>query len=163
MIKNSIRTLGIALFLAGGIVYIVQNASPEAKMENGSEKAREMQQIKEELAATKEELAKLQAATSASGFPVSQEKTSDKPETKSDAQNGTTSTTVTKTLLIIQQGMNSSQVAKTLELSGIIQDAKVFEQYLADHKMTGKIQIGEYEVDSSMSIETLAKIVTRSK
>ncbi|MBR7554374.1 endolytic transglycosylase MltG [Allobacillus sp. SKP8-2] len=61
----------------------------------------------------------------------------------------------------IEQGMNSSDIADSLERNKIINDRKPFIDYLAEHDLSQTIQLGSYEIDSSMSIEEIAKLITR--
>ena len=46
-----------------------------------------------------------------------------------------------------------------LENAGIIEDAGAFDAYLTNNSLSGKIQIGESLVDSSMDFQTIAKIL----
>ncbi|MFC0089559.1 endolytic transglycosylase MltG [Allobacillus sp. GCM10007491] len=64
-------------------------------------------------------------------------------------------------VLEIEQGMNSSDIADSLERNKIINDRKPFIDYLAEHDLSQTIQLGSYEIDSSMSIEEIAKLITR--
>lgn len=63
--------------------------------------------------------------------------------------------------LIVQSGMDSSQIANTLEKSGIVKSGKDFEQFLTNKDWTRSIQVGTYQLNSSMSYEQIGKIITR--
>ena len=79
-------------------------------------------------------------------------------------ENKSTSTNaILKTILTIENGSNSTVVSANLERLGIIEDAAIFDSYLEDNNLTGKIQIGEHQVDSSMDFKTIAKEITTVK
>lgn len=63
--------------------------------------------------------------------------------------------------LIVHSGMDSIQIANTLEKSGIVKSGKDFEQFLTKKDWTRSIQVGTYELNSSMSYEQIGKIITK--
>ena len=66
-------------------------------------------------------------------------------------------------VLTIEPGTNSTVVAAALESAGIIDDAGAFDAYLTNNNLSGKIQIGDHLVDSTMDFQTLAKSITTAK
>ena len=65
------------------------------------------------------------------------------------------------TVLHIQSGMTSRDISISLEQAGIIQNKQDFEDYLTAQDLSGKIQIGQYELNSSMSLKEIAAIITK--
>lgn len=65
--------------------------------------------------------------------------------------------------LDIMPGMNTLAVAKELKENKIIEDEDAFHFYLASNDLSKRIQIGTYELNSSMTIEEIAKLITNSK
>ena len=65
------------------------------------------------------------------------------------------------TVLHIQSGMTSRDISVFLEQTGIIQNKQDFEDYLTAQDLTGKIQIGQYELNSTMSLKEIAAIITK--
>lgn len=126
---------------------------------NKDELHEEISILQDTLNRTEEELANLQLATSAAEEPANKDK-SDNVEEVDDSEPATPS--LVKTLLRIEPGTASSSISYELERSGIIERATEFEDYLATNELSVKIQIGEYDLDSSMSIEKIAKIITNS-
>ncbi|MBU6079656.1 endolytic transglycosylase MltG [Allobacillus sp. SKP2-8] len=61
----------------------------------------------------------------------------------------------------IEQGMNSSDIAELLEKNEVIVGTEPLIDYLAEHDLSQTIQLGSYEVDSTMSIEEIAHLITR--
>ena len=64
---------------------------------------------------------------------------------------------------IIQKGMASETVTDILVKGGIISDGGAFNLYLQQSGCEERIQTGSFTVNSSMSYEEIAKIITRSK
>lgn len=65
--------------------------------------------------------------------------------------------------LDIMPGTNTLAVAKELKENKIIEDEDAFHFYLASNDLSKRIQIGTYELNSSMSIEEIAKLITNTK
>ncbi|WP_322555616.1 hypothetical protein [Sporosarcina beigongshangi] len=149
MMRDILRTLGASCILAGGILYFTPD-NQEAANPDALQFKEEISKLKSELAKTKEELAIAQTKSST-------EKTDDKvePEVVEGDED------LNEQILIIESGSTSTLVAATLESLGIIQDAKAFDDYLSDNGLAGKIQIGEYQLDSSMDLQTIAKKITK--
>lgn len=148
MMRDILRTLGASCILAGGILYFTTD-NPEVSNPDVLQFQEEVNKLKSELAKTKEELAIAQTKSSAEKSDVKAE-----PEIIED---------VVESILIIEGGSTSTVVATSLEGLGIIQDAKAFDDYLTDRELTGKIQIGEYLLNSSMDFQTISKKITKVK
>lgn len=65
--------------------------------------------------------------------------------------------------LVIERGMSPEEAAKKLEEARIIQDDKVLVKYLNDFSLMGSVRYGTYELNSSMKIQEIAKIITTPK
>ncbi|WP_099158512.1 endolytic transglycosylase MltG [Virgibacillus ndiopensis] len=68
---------------------------------------------------------------------------------------------VKKYTLKIESGMASSTISSRLAENGIIKDANEFTQYLEDEGYSTKIQLGEFELTSSMSSFEIAEELTK--
>jgi hypothetical protein len=62
--------------------------------------------------------------------------------------------------ITISEGMSSKEVSQLLEKAHIIDNAQRFDQYLQQHNLHKKIQVGTFEVTSEMNDGQLAKIIT---
>lgn len=129
-------------------------------MNPASEDNTETVQLKTEIAAlqttlqeTEEELANIQ---------MSLEEAEKSPEKEIENSEATSaeSASNSKTILRIERGMDSTAVANELAKSNIIENAAQFEVYLAKNNLSGKIQIGEYNLNSSMAHEEIGKLIT---
>ncbi|HEX5564297.1 MAG TPA: hypothetical protein VFX34_05020 [Sporosarcina sp.] len=159
--KDILRGVGIGCILAGGILYFTNNGQTPSDDEQYKTQLDELQR---ELDKVKKELAVAQTLSSSnSGNTAGQDsKASDKEtETKPDIEPA--SKPITKIILTIESGSTSATVADKLERAGIIDSAKGLEQYLIDNGLAGRIQIGVHEVDTTMDLGTIARIITNTK
>lgn len=154
MMKDILRGVGIGCILAGGILYFTNSADTDTDSQSYKTQLDELQT---ELDKVKEELAIAQTATSTSS------ETGAIGKTDSDKEQQTPSEQITKVILSIEPGSNSTSVAEKLERAGIIENAKDFEAYLVENGLAGRIQIGEHEVDTTMSIQKIVGIITNTK
>ncbi|MDG5470810.1 hypothetical protein P6709_03550 [Jeotgalibacillus sp. ET6] len=67
----------------------------------------------------------------------------------------------TRFILTIEPGMTSPEISQELEEFDIIEDASKLDEYLNNQELTENIQIGKYDVNSSLSIEEIADLITR--
>lgn len=56
--------------------------------------------------------------------------------------------------------MTSSDISSLLEEAGVIQNQMDLHNYIVDQNLAGRIQIGNYEVDSSMTIKQITELIT---
>ena len=132
------------------------NAKDDA---NKDELHEEISILQDTLNRTEEELAKLQLATSAAETSANED--GDSESESEEASNPESSAPpLIKTLLHIEPGATSADIAYQLERSGIIKHATEFENYLIKNELSGKLQIGEYDLNSSMSVKEIAKMIT---
>ncbi|WP_080845083.1 endolytic transglycosylase MltG [Cytobacillus gottheilii] len=64
--------------------------------------------------------------------------------------------------LEISEGMNPTQIASILLQAGLIEDEAEFTHFVENNGYSTKIQLGSFEVTKGMSIEEIAKIITKS-
>lgn len=156
MLRDLLRILGASCILAGSFLfYYEKNDVIEKNDSTNSELQNQLTTLQNKLDATQKELANLQTATSVA------EKSA--KEMEKDEKDKKEVKPLIKTVLSIQSGTNSSAVTNSLVRQGILTNNSNFETYLAENNLNGKIQIGEYDIDSSMDIETIAKIITKDK
>lgn len=75
------------------------------------------------------------------------------PETTIPDQAQTTS-------IIISRGDDSGSVSRQLQEAGLVENAKVFDNYLCNNGYSRNIHPGTYEIVSGTSEEEIAKIIT---
>lgn len=161
MIKDILRGAGIGCIIAGGILYFTNTDLEQADSEQYKIQLDELQA---ELDKVKKELAVAQTLSSPNtGNTDSQNSNASKEKTESNSNSETNSKPITKVILTIEAGSTSKSVAENLEQAGIISSAKELEQYLIDNNLAGRIQIGVHEVDTTMDLDTIARIITNTK
>ncbi|WP_438310937.1 hypothetical protein [Sporosarcina sp. FA9] len=158
MIRDILRTMGVACILTGTFLFFSNTDNEPIKNDTFQQELQlQIKELQTKLSTTQSELSKLQTATSVANKSEA-EKTEE--ENKVVGKNPQTETIV-KTLFTIQPGTDSTSVGYALLRQGIIKDHMDFETYLITEDLAGKIQIGEYELDSSMDIKTIVNIITK--
>lgn len=163
MIRDILRAGGIGCLLAGGILYFTVDSKIPSD-EDTQQLQADVENLQIELAKTKELLATAQTTSSVieNAPKTGKEKAGGKEDDVTE-NNSSSSDTILKTILTIENGSNSTVVSANLERLGIIEKAAIFELYLEDNNLTGKIQIGEHQVDSSMNFKAISKEITTIK
>lgn len=64
-------------------------------------------------------------------------------------------------IITVNNGMSSNSVATMLEQYGIIESSHEFEEFLQENDWSRSIQIGTYELDSTMSYDEIGRIITK--
>lgn len=154
MLNDLLRTVGAACIIAGTALYFTLNMSDESEIFTENEALKEeIISLQSNIERTEEELANLQTLTE-------QAKKSTDELTEEQQVEDDDEVSVIKTVLVIESGTTSKDVANRLEESAIIEDAELLNAFLTSNDLSGKIQIGEYHLDSSMSIQAIAKHIT---
>ena len=159
MIRDSLRIIGATCILAGGILYFTTDSESPINSEAAQLQVT-VKKLQSELSKTKEALG---IAQTASAVKESATETTDEKADKKENNVTDSNTPTTTTILTIKPGSNSAVVSATLESLGIIEHAALFDTFLNDNSLTGRIQIGEHKVDSSMDFQTIANEITTIK
>lgn len=147
MIKDFFRIIGAACILSGIILYFSPGAKSDTKLaEQNKALQEEMETLQAKLQKTEKELANLQT--------LSADASSSDEEQKEEVNE------VKQLRLTIETGTTSKNVADELKNAGIVEDAKVFNDYLTDNQFSRNIQVGIYEIDETMTEEEIAKLIT---
>ena len=150
MIRQLLQLIGVGCLTAGAVLFFTSGT--EGKDSVNQDKA--IAELNQELANVKVALADAQKATKTDDKTAVSSQKSDESENKES---------VTKMILILSSGDTSKDASDSLEKSGIIKSATEFEGYLTKNGLSGKMQIGQHEVDSSMSFADLTKELTTVK
>jgi len=158
MNPSIIRGLGIGLFIAGVLFTFLPTSNPT--LENAPKgyeiiESSKLNKLEEELSTSKEQLAQIQLDLENMSNGESDREDESKDESNIE------SPSITNTVLEIRKGMNSIDVSLTLEETGILKNRKDLDQYLEDNKLSERIQIGTYELDSTMTIAEIADLITK--
>jgi hypothetical protein len=154
MKRNSIRSLGIGLFLAGAVFQIQHITKPDESISSQAINEEAYEKSQSELKIVKQQLAQLQ-------LDLDNAKKEQLTEVNGKIEEKESPASTTSSILIVQSGMNSKDISSALESTGIIQNKQDLEDYLDVQNLTGLIQIGEYKLDSSMTIKQIAEKITK--
>lgn len=160
MNKSSIRSFGVAIFLVGAILALASRFDVNIGLpEKDSSNQQQVEELQNKLNQANQEIAKLkkqvkQVHTTEETTATNSSEPSVKEDTNAD------DTTMT---LQIYSGITPYIVAQKLEDGGIISNSVEMELLLANAKYARSLQIGSYEVNSSMSLEEIAKLITGKK
>lgn len=93
--------------------------------------------------------------------PTMEEPTTEEPTTEAPTTEATP--TVKEFTFTVERGMFSEAVTRLLVQGGIITNEAEFNQYLSDTGYDEKIQTGVFTVNSGMSYEEIAKILSKNR
>ncbi len=148
MKRRAILYLGIGVFLSGAITYVTntylednEGAQDKGMLEAYKESQEELKTVKKQLAELQLDLASAQATQQ----PNAEVTDSSSPSA----------------ILNIQPGMTTFDVSIFLEDSGIIQNRKDLEEYIVDKGLSSKLQVGEYELNATMTIKEIVDQITK--
>ncbi|WP_246945889.1 hypothetical protein [Bacillus pinisoli] len=170
MSKGSLRGFSIGILLATALLTITLYTSENTTIENTAqpltdedvkrylseanqtaitnEEHSRLKELETENQQLKKQLA--QATTQKEAVEESKEKDENKSEPE------------IKYIFEIKQGMTTPEISKKLEDLNIIKNSTDLSNYLKDKGWEGSIQIGTFELSSTMSVEEIAKIITKN-
>ncbi|MCP3741392.1 hypothetical protein [Rossellomorea sp. BNER] len=171
MSKQSTRSIAFGLFLAGLILFVYQQFFYEIDEKESIallEKEGYTVLSEKETKANEKQIAQLQEQLSQA--PKQEEKTQEKAENKKEQTNKEDTINkekkeepkVYQAVLNITSGMNIVQISDKLAASKIIKSSDEMSDYLAEKNYAEQIKIGEYDVNSEMTIDQIAKIITKT-
>jgi hypothetical protein len=155
--NKTIRNIGIGLFLAGAAFQIEEIVEKEEITSTSTITEDAYKQAQQELTEVKKQLAELQLDLNTA--QQDQKDATDKVvETETTTEQPPTAASMT---LSVEVGMASSEISAQLEEAGIILNKVDMDNYLSDQGLAERIQIGNYELNSSMSLKQIAETITR--
>ena len=166
MNKSAIRAFGIAIFLVGALLSLADRLDLNIGLPTvASSNDKDVEELQKKLEQATKEIATLKAnSTKETGNENKQQENTTDTSTEDKRIDSTPNADneVTMTLQIYS-GITPYIVAQKLEDGGIITNSVEMELLLANAKYARSLQIGSYEVNSSMSLEEIAKLITGKK
>lgn len=154
--NKTIRNIGIGLFLAGAAFQIEEIVEKEEITSTSTITEDDYEQAQQELTEVKKQLAELQLDLNT----AQQDQTNATDKVVETATTELTPTVASMTLSV-EVGMASSEISAQLAEAGIILNKVDMDNYLSDQGLAERIQIGNYELNSSMSLKQIAETITR--
>lgn len=160
--KKSLRAFGVGVFLVGAI-YSFSNVSNSSSPSSSdiSQYKKEIAVLENQLATAKAEIEQLKNNEKDASTTSEMEQTSEKNENPSNVQ-ANDKNVVTGTIYIYE-GMSIYDIGKQVEDTGVVTNGRELELFLSKPEYSRAIQKGQFELDSSMTIEHMARIITGKK
>ncbi|HYK74525.1 MAG TPA: hypothetical protein VEV44_15630 [Pseudoneobacillus sp.] len=161
MNKRSIRAFSLGIFFAVSIVgsfYLTFDEKPKEK-NISIQDAKKVLKDKNYLIYSQEEFEAKKERLVEETTEKNKKENKQKEEQKNDTT--TESTTITYHLEIVS-GMTSNDIVDRLYEAEIIKNPNEFQRFLDNHQFSTKIQLGIFVIKSNMSLEQIAKIITKS-
>ena len=168
MNNSSIRAFGIAIFLVGALLALADRFDINIGLSTiASSSDKEITELQKKLDAANNEIASLKEQLPEKSTAKPESSDNDPVDNEVDVKEQTKDSNEsadTKTMTLqIYNGVTPYVVAQKLEDGGIISNSVEMELLLANAKYSRSLQIGAYEVNSSMSIEEIANLITGKK
>ncbi|MER2172351.1 MAG: hypothetical protein ABS938_17170, partial [Psychrobacillus psychrodurans] len=142
--------------LAGAAFQIEEIVEKEEITSTSTITEDDYEQAQQELTEVKKQLAELQLDLNT----AQQDQTNATDKVVETATTEQTPTVASMTLSV-EVGMASSEISAQLAEAGIILNKVDMDNYLSDQGLAERIQIGNYELNSSMSLKQIAETITR--
>ncbi|WP_042473834.1 hypothetical protein [Bacillus ndiopicus] len=166
--KTFLRAFGIALFLVGALLVIGKQLqlpvlSNEATSFDTKEQETRIIELEQQLANANAKVAELEQ-TIAKNEQV--EKEANKPTADNNSSEEVTSETdnsIVSGTVLIYEGVSIYDIGKQVEDLGILENGRELELFLSKREYSRSIQKGQFELNSSMTLEQMARILTGKK
>ncbi len=155
--NKTIRNIGIGLFLAGAAFQIEELVEKESISSTATTTDEAYKQAQQELTEVKKQLAELQLDLNA----AQQVQTVGPKETAQTETAEEQAPTAASMTLSNEVGMTSSEISEKLADAGIILNKVDMDNYLSDQGLAGRVEVGNYELNSSRSLKQIAEPITR--
>lgn len=164
MTKRGMRGFAAGLWLAAAVLayfHFTDQGTEKAEANPDHPTKAQVQQFLQshnEIAVNKKEYNALKKASTKKKSDQKNKKDNQANDEK-DEQNKEKKSTH-KTKLKIKKGMTSQDVAEQLKKAKIIQDADKLQDYMGDHDLEEKVQLGSFKLSSDMKLKKIAKKIT---
>ncbi len=156
MNRKSIRAFGFACFLIGTSFILMDKYKITDTTTNQLEYERKITDLEQQLKKANEQIVTLKQEKNKTSIDDTKN-LSKEVETETEIQNHDE---VVHTTLHIYTGLTAYEIGKKLEDLGIVNNGLEMELFLAKPENAKSIQIGQFELDSTMTIEEIANIIT---
>ncbi|BDH62169.1 hypothetical protein MTP04_22990 [Lysinibacillus sp. PLM2] len=170
MKKSSVRAFGIACFVigAGYGVYDKLNTDPHSTIDEQAiaEYEEKITQLEQQLDEAKNQINQIEQEEQQGQDQLEKVIETDSTENNSneevqlEANNMDTPNDIIHATLHIYSGLTPYDIGKKLEDLGIVENGLELELYLAKPEYAKSIQIGQYELNSSMTFKEIANLIT---
>ncbi len=169
--KYFVRGLGVGILFGALIMFAAYMTSGKNRMsdEDVIKRAQELGMVKQseyvlESDVTSQETTTEEITTEATTEKATTEATTTEKTTTEKATTEASTTekadTSTQTTVTISSGMSSEAIASALANAGLVDDASKFNSFLVANGYDMKLETGNFSLETGMSYEEIAKILT---
>lgn len=172
MKRSSIRAFGIALFLVGAFYTAIDQFNiplsslgiSDASIRDANAN-KEVKKLTVELKNANKTIASLQSKLKETNTKNTAANTEQSKETTNETQsNSNTEPQAEATYTLeIYRNMTPYAIGEKLEDAGIIENAIEIEMFLARDEYRGRLQIGAFNLNASMTLKEIADTITKTK
>ena len=169
--KYFVRGLGVGILFGALIMFAAYMTSGKNRMsdEDVIKRAQELGMVKQseyvlESDVTSQETTEATTEKATTEAPTTTEKATTEKTTTEKATTEASTTekadTSTQTTVTISSGMSSEAIASALANAGLVDDASKFNSFLVANGYDMKLETGNFSLETGMSYEEIAKILT---
>ena len=166
--KKTLRGIGMGLFLAGATFTMIQQFDEPISQEKTSTYEKQIKDLEQQLAKAQEQLTNTETPSAVANTPEEEQETTNnttkqqvtepidntEPSSEENAVHGT---------ILIYEGVTPYDIGKQVEDAGIVENGRELELYLSKPEYARSLQIGQFELHSTMTLEQMAKTLTGKK
>ena len=154
--KYFVRGLGVGILFGALIMFAAYMTSGKNRMsdEDVIKRAQELGMVKQSEYVLESDVTSQETTTE----EITTEATTEKATT--EAPTTTEKATTEKTTVTISSGMSSEAIASALANAGLVDDASKFNSFLVANGYDMKLETGNFSLETGMSYEEIAKILT---
>lgn len=165
--KYFVRGLGVGILFGALIMFAAYMTSGKNRMsdEDVIKRAQELGMVKQSEYVLESDVTSQETTTEEITTEATTEKaTTEAPTTTEKATTEASTTekadTSTQTTVTISSGMSSEAIASALANAGLVDDASKFNSFLVANGYDMKLETGNFSLETGMSYEEIAKILT---
>lgn len=160
--KKTLRGFGIGVFLVGALLSFGSNNSSFHSSSEENKLKKEIATLEKQLTIANGEIEKLKNSEKEVSSINEVEQVNVNNETSSKVQPNKENNVISGTVLIYE-GMSIYDIGKQVEDIGVLTNGRELELFLSKPEYSRSIQKGQFELDSTMTIEQMARIITGKK
>lgn len=166
--KKTLRGIGMGLFLAGAIFTMIQQFDEPISQEKASTYEKQITDLEQQLAKAQEQLTNIETPSTIANTPEGEKETTNNTEKQQvteqiDNTEQLSEENVVHGTILIYEGVTPYDIGKQAEDAGIIENGRELELYLSKPEYARSLQIGQFDLHSTMTLEQMAKTLTGKK
>ena len=158
--KSSLRAFGIGLFVAGASIALVDLSSDtESKRNDIAQYEQQLKEYENQITLLNEQLDKQTSNTNEESENQTAEKTNSSEDSSLNEET-VNNQEVTEATIYIYEDVSIYTIGQQAEDLGIVSNGRELELFLSKPDYARSIQKGAFELNSDMTIEEMAKVLT---